>query len=83
MEERGLAASSIDRRLSTACGFYRFAPIDFRIASNRAQYVRRWVQSMSKRAGLSPVHPQMLRAGFHTTRDGADPPGQQGLRASH
>jgi site-specific recombinase XerD len=26
MEERGLAASTIDRRLSTACGFYRFAP---------------------------------------------------------
>ena len=25
MEERGLAASTIDRRLSTACGFYRFA----------------------------------------------------------
>ncbi|MBO0691678.1 MAG: site-specific integrase [Acidimicrobiaceae bacterium] len=28
MEERGLAASTIDRRLSTACGFYRFAHID-------------------------------------------------------
>jgi integrase len=27
MEERGLAASTIDRRLSTACGFYRFAHI--------------------------------------------------------
>jgi integrase/recombinase XerD len=25
MEERGLAASTIDRRLSTICGFYRFA----------------------------------------------------------
>jgi hypothetical protein len=25
MEERGLAASTIDRRLSTVCGFYRFA----------------------------------------------------------
>jgi integrase/recombinase XerD len=24
MEERGLAASTIDRRLSTVCGFYRF-----------------------------------------------------------
>ena len=31
MEERGLAASTIDRRLSTACGFYRFAHIDGRI----------------------------------------------------
>ena len=40
-EERGLAASTIDRRLSTACGFYRFAHIDGRIASNPAQYVRR------------------------------------------
>ena len=34
MEERGLAASTIDRRLSTACGFYRFAHIDGRISSN-------------------------------------------------
>jgi Phage integrase, N-terminal SAM-like domain len=25
MEQRGLAASTIDRRLSTVCGFYRFA----------------------------------------------------------
>jgi integrase/recombinase XerD len=41
LEERGLAASTIDRRLSTACGFYRFAHIDGRIASNPAQYVRR------------------------------------------
>jgi hypothetical protein len=41
MEERGLAASTIDRRLSTVCGFYRFAHIDGRIVSNPAQYVRR------------------------------------------
>ena len=41
MEERGLAASTVDRHLSTACGFYRFAHIDGRIASNPAQYVRR------------------------------------------
>ena len=41
MEERGLAASTIDRRLSTICGFYRFAHIDGRIASNPAQYARR------------------------------------------
>jgi hypothetical protein len=33
MEERGLAASTIDRRLSTVCGFYRFAHIDGRIPS--------------------------------------------------
>ena len=31
MEERGLAASTIDRRLSTVCGYYRFAHIDGRI----------------------------------------------------
>jgi integrase/recombinase XerD len=41
LEDRGLAASTIDRRLSTVCGFYRFAHIDGRIASNPAQYVRR------------------------------------------
>jgi integrase len=41
MEARGLAASTIDRRLSTVCGFYRFAHIDGRIPSNPAQYVRR------------------------------------------
>lgn len=41
MEDRGLAASTIDRRLSTVCGFYRFAHIDGRISSNSAQYVRR------------------------------------------
>lgn len=41
MEPRGLAASTIDRRLSTPCGYYRFAHIDGRIPSNPAQYVRR------------------------------------------
>ena len=41
MEDRGLAATTIDRRLSTVCGFYRFAHIDGRIAANPAQYVRR------------------------------------------
>src|SRR3954447_189251 len=41
MEERALAASTIDRRLSTVCGFYRFVHIDGRIGSNPAQYVRR------------------------------------------
>jgi hypothetical protein len=38
MEDRGLAASTIDRRLSTACGFYRFAHIDGRITSNPASW---------------------------------------------
>jgi integrase/recombinase XerD len=41
LEERGFAASTIDRHLSTVCGFYRFAHIDGRIAANPAQYVRR------------------------------------------
>jgi integrase/recombinase XerD len=41
MEQRGLAASTIDRRLCTVCGYYRFAHLDGRIATNPAQYVRR------------------------------------------
>jgi integrase len=41
LDARGLAASTIDRRLSTVCGFYRFAHIDGFIAANPAQYVRR------------------------------------------
>jgi site-specific recombinase XerD len=34
MEQRELAASTIDRRLSTLCGFYRFTHIDERISAN-------------------------------------------------
>ena len=41
MDERGLAPATVDRRLSTVCGYYRFAHIDGRIPSNPAQYVRR------------------------------------------
>ena len=41
MELRGLAPSTIDRRLATVCGLYRFAHIDGRITANPAQYVRR------------------------------------------
>ncbi len=52
MEERGLAASTIDRRLSTVCGYYRFAHIDGRIASNPAQYVRRPQVHPSNARGL-------------------------------
>ncbi len=37
LEDRGLAASTIGRRLSTVCGFYRFAHIDGRVASNAVQ----------------------------------------------
>ena len=52
MEERGLAASTIARRLSTACGFYRFAHVDGRIPSNPAQYVRRPTVHPTERRGL-------------------------------
>ena len=41
LEQRGLAPATIDRRLTTVCGFYRFAHIDGRIGANPAQYVRR------------------------------------------
>jgi site-specific recombinase XerD len=41
LEQRGLAGTTIGRRLSTVCGFYRFAHIDGYISSNPAQYVRR------------------------------------------
>ena len=51
MEDLGLAASTIDRRLSTVCGFYRFAHIDGRIRSNPTPYVRR-----------PQVHPSDARA---------------------
>jgi integrase/recombinase XerD len=52
MEDRGLAASTIDRRLSTVCGFYRFAHLDGRIRSNPAQYVRRPQVHASDARGL-------------------------------
>jgi hypothetical protein len=54
MEERGLAPSTIDRRVSTACGFYRFAHIDGRIPSDPAQYVRRLTVHPSERPGPGP-----------------------------
>lgn len=41
LEARCLAPSTIDRRLTTVCGFYRFAHIDGRMSANPAQYVRR------------------------------------------
>src|SRR5215211_3168947 len=55
MEAEGLAASTIDRRLLTVCGFYRFAHINGRVASNSAQYVRRpKVCSSASTGGASP-----------------------------
>lgn len=41
LEARGLAGTTISRRLSTVCGFFRFAHIDGYINANPAQYVRR------------------------------------------
>src|SRR5215218_5091204 len=38
LEHKGLAPSTIDRRLSTVCGYYRFAHIDGRMTANPAQY---------------------------------------------
>jgi integrase len=52
MEEKGLAPSTIDRRLSTVCGFYRFAHIDGRVAAKPAQYVRRPTVHPSEGRGL-------------------------------
>jgi site-specific recombinase XerD len=52
LEERGLAPSTIDRRLSTVCGSYRFAHIDGWIGANPAQYVRRPKVFPSERRGL-------------------------------
>ncbi|MGA8725202.1 MAG: tyrosine-type recombinase/integrase [Acidimicrobiales bacterium] len=52
LEERCLAPSTIDRRLSTVCGFYRFAHIDGRVAANPAQYVRRPKVHPSEGRGL-------------------------------
>jgi len=52
MEQRGLAASTIDRRLSTVCGYFKFAHIDGRIPANPAQYVRRPKMERSERHGM-------------------------------
>jgi site-specific recombinase XerD len=52
LEDRSLAAATIDRRLSTVCGFFRFAHIDGRIAANPAQYVRRPSVHANNTAGM-------------------------------
>jgi integrase/recombinase XerD len=54
LDERGLAASTVDRRLSTVCGYYRFAHIDGRIGSNPAQYVRRLRVNPTSQRGMGP-----------------------------
>ncbi len=72
MEERGLAASTIDRRLTTACGIYRFAHIDgaslptrpstcavprFIRASGAAWTEGSWAGSCSPRSGSTIPRP--------------------------
>ena len=52
MEQRSLAPATIDRRLATICGFYRFAHIDGRITTNPAQYVRLPRVHPAERRGL-------------------------------
>jgi len=52
LEERHLGAATIDRRLSTVCGFYRFAHIDGRVSANPAQYVRRPTVYPNDTAGM-------------------------------
>ena len=54
MEQRALAASTIDRRLSTVCGYYRYAHIDGRIPTNPAQYVRRPSMHPTRRRAWTP-----------------------------
>src|SRR5829696_5653158 len=68
MEDRGLAASTIDRRLSTVCGFYRFAHIDGRIAATgpvrppAESPAGRRTRHGSGRARHLPVHRRTIRS---------------------
>ena len=54
------------RTIDLAIGERREGPILVRYDGHRLdrRTAHRWVQSMGKRAGLGPVHPHMLRAGF-------------------
>ena len=56
MEARGLPAATIDRRLSTVCGFRAFARIDGRIPNSPATSARR-PRSPQATAGCRPVTP--------------------------
>ena len=62
LEERGLAASTIDRRLSTVCGFYRFAHIDGRIPSDLA--VTHQNRLVAHRRNLRGGEPSRQHAGI-------------------
>jgi hypothetical protein len=51
-ERSGLAPSTVDRRLSTVCGYYRLRAHRRRIASNAAQFVRRQRGHPSTQRGM-------------------------------
>jgi integrase/recombinase XerD len=70
LDDRGLAATTVDRRLSTVCGYYRFAHIDGRIGSNPAQYVRRPRVSPTTRRGMERGERRLL---VHRRADLTDP----------
>ena len=72
MEDRGLAASTIDRRLSTVCGYYRFAHIDGRIPSNPAQYVRRPKVQPSEGHGMDRESRQMAAVAHSQSGNNAE-----------
>jgi integrase/recombinase XerD len=72
MEQRGLAPSTIDRRLSRACGYFRFAHIDGRIPANPAQFVRRPKVQPIERHGMDRAElGRFLFTAEHFDRDHA------------
>jgi len=68
LEEAGLAPSTIDRRISTICGFYRFAHVDGVIGTNPAEYVRRPKVHPSDSRGLDRGGAGRLPAGCRALR---------------
>jgi site-specific recombinase XerD len=74
MEARGLAASTVDRRLSTVCGYYRFAHLDDRIPRTRPstyadlpstrQHSEAWIAANWRHSCTPPgeSHRSMLRS---------------------
>ena len=93
LEQRALAASTIDRRLSTVCGFYRFAHIDGRIPIEpgpvRAPAPRpseRGPRAGPHRVGHVLVHRGTVRPGSRRTRSALGferLAGQRSMRHQH
>lgn len=84
MEQRGLAASTINRRLSTVCGYYRFAHIGGRISSNPAPVsIRRPWRSLARCSRRGPrshivqrrAHDLVAVVGLSCRSAGGSPPG--------